>query len=137
MNTTIIERRYVPAREIAAVCGIGMLDLETRYRPENWGSPRDFKWTGHHIVYAVESLPDLVKALESAGRPEHAECLRAFIKCCVESAALDEELVAPLKPVQHVEATPDEVNRAMAPHGHVSDRQPPGSWSHDWEERHE
>lgn len=71
---------YIPAREVAAVCGLSDYVLDTRHRPEHWGAPHDFTHAGSVLLYRRERLIDLVQALWMAGHAEAAQRLRAALE---------------------------------------------------------
>lgn len=75
------DRPYVTAREVAAACGLSEYTLDTRYRPVEWGCPREFVTNRHGVLcYAQDCLPDLVVALADNGRVAAAEQLRTWVK---------------------------------------------------------
>jgi hypothetical protein len=126
-------RDYVRADYIAAAIGLSLLALENHFRPEAWASPRDFRFPRRAscVEYAVESLPQLVVALEVAGERAAAEKLRAYI-AALAKAAPDYFRPEECRPLAVAKA--DGPPPPVLARGHASDReQVPHSWAADWE----
>lgn len=126
-GTPALTRRYVPAADVAQACGLTEFALDTRYRPDDWASPRDFYYDGRANQYAVLSLWGLADALASAGQTDAATMLRAWIGQLPEPAATE------LMPahVDHVEASAEELDRVASgfTRRHASDREPRPHWT--------
>ncbi len=118
LETGVTGRLYVTAREVAAVSGISVHALDTRYRPDAWASPRDFKLNHDGaLLFALDSLPQLADALETNDQAEAARQLRGWA-------------------VQQIEAVLREAPR-MPPPEAGSGSAEPHDWHTQWEQRHD
>lgn len=126
---TLAERHYVPAADVARACGLTEFALDTRYRPDDWASPRDFYFDGRSNHYAVLSLYVLADELVSQGMTDAAVMLRAWIARIPKSSPAQEEPA--LIRVPHVEATEEELDRVAGnlARRHPSDREPRPHWT--------
>ncbi len=126
-GTPALARRYVPAADVARACGLTEFALDTRYRPDDWASPRDFYYDGRAYQYAVLSLWGLADALASAGQADAATMLRGWL------SKLPEPEPTELLPahVDHVDASAAELDRVAQgfTRRHVSDREPRQHWT--------
>jgi hypothetical protein len=116
-----MNRPYVTAREVAAACGLSEHVLDTRFRPDDWGSPREFTINRRGVLcYAQDCLPDLVVALADGGALEAADKLRDWSLNLQQGALEAERFHTPLA----AGSTP-----APAPST--------GGWCRQWEEEHD
>lgn len=83
--TTAAPLRYVPARLVAAACGLPLSVLDNRHRPDSWGAPRNVAWLQRELHYAEDGLPQLVSALFQAGETDAAIKLRDW---CAQRAVI-------------------------------------------------
>lgn len=114
------ERIYVSAFDASLACGIFTHHLDHKYRPDTWTSPRDFKLSGDsHLLFALDSLPDLVAALKES-QPDAAEKLHTWYI---------EQLVATRAGLPALPTVPAPT---IAP-----PPAPPESWANRWEREHE
>lgn len=74
-----LQRLYVPAKCVAEACGIDLVRLDNRLRPESWGAPRDFIAPRGELQYAEQSLPQLATALRDAGESDAAAKLTKWL----------------------------------------------------------
>lgn len=72
-------RRYLDARDIAKICEVSVVTLDTKFRPYAWAMPRDFKWTGHALLIAEDALNELADSFDARGGHDAAIRLRQFL----------------------------------------------------------
>lgn len=87
--TSATHRRYVDVADLAKICGLSAYDLDRKYRPEHWASPRDFRWDGHRAWFAVLSLQQLIDGLLAAGETDAAQKLRERMLPWIEAAVAE------------------------------------------------
>lgn len=126
-GTPATNRRYVPAADVAKACGLTEFALDTRYRPDDWASPRDFYYDGRTNKYAVLSLWGLADALAAAKQTDAATMLRGWLAQLPEPESVE---LTPA-PVAHVEASAAELDRVAGGfvRHHPSDREPRPHWT--------
>ena len=111
----MMPRRYVPAAEIAAIIGLTEYVLDSRYRPEDWASPRDFivSRTGS-VSYALDRLPALADALQAhaGGLVDAALALRAWAAPKLAEEMARQETAAPVPAAAPVESWATKWERA-------------------------
>jgi hypothetical protein len=73
-------RVYVEVGDVATITGLKSMDLDFKYRPHAWASPRDFLWLHGRLWCAVLSLPQMVDALFDAGQGDAAILLRTAVE---------------------------------------------------------
>lgn len=81
MSATI----YVPLADVSAACGVSAHALLTRYWPEDWAVPRDWRMMPRSsvVLVAEAALPALGAELRRAGLAAEAERLGVW---CAELA---------------------------------------------------
>lgn len=97
---------YVALADVARVCALTEHTLLTRYWPDDFGVPRDWRMVRSAVIVNEASLPELARTLEERGQPGTAAQLRRWI-----------------------EANARPVAQAVAPGA-------PGGWLKVWEELH-
>lgn len=112
-------RRYADVADLAAVCGLAVLDLQNKFRPDGWGMPRDFRWDGRRMWFALLSLGQLADWLHRENQVDAALKLREWLTTWLAAAIA-------------------EMSGAVAPSeepAHAATARPVG-WAKDWEEKH-
>lgn len=133
---------YVSAQTVAQVCGVAAYALDTRHRPDDWASPRDFVMPRAGLMYAVASLPALAASLESAGLAEAAKLLREYATKAAAHPASPFRRSPPRgsRPVKvkRVRASDAEIEAAIGQltRAHASDAEAvPAGWLKEFEDR--
>lgn len=87
--TSATGRRYVDVADLAFICGLPALELDTRYRPMAWATPRDFRWDGRRMWFAVLSLPQLVQELFAQNQSDAALKLQEWSAAWISAAVAE------------------------------------------------
>jgi len=70
---------FVSVLVLAEACGLSSYRLDMQFRPAHWASPRELRWDGRELLYAVAAVPELREALALAGLYDAALKLEAWM----------------------------------------------------------
>lgn len=84
-------RRYVDVADLAEISGVSEVDLDRKHRPMAWGSPREMRWDGRRLWFAVMAIPQLCDSLDSNGESDAALKLRTWCVAWVEACVSESE----------------------------------------------
>lgn len=130
-------RRYIDSADIATICGLAPLALDNHYRPAAWAAPRDFRWDGRRMWYAILSLHELVDELFSVAKSDEAIRLREWSLAWQEAAIADQQKLFDAGTAQANSAAPGASVPTVAstPSGGGArvETPPPHNWAAEWE----
>lgn len=70
---------YLPLAEVAKVCVLTQHTLLTRFWPDHWGVPREWRMVRSTVLVNQAPLPDLARALRESGQTGTAELLERWL----------------------------------------------------------
>jgi hypothetical protein len=70
---------FISVLQLAAIIGVSSYLLDTKLRPAHWGAPREIRYSGREMLYAVAVLPELERELAAGGLYELAVKLRRWL----------------------------------------------------------